>query len=188
MKDRFSLAGAVVIVSFLGLCGILLTGCGREEDSWAGGTADLQDSDDTTPPPVNINTNTVNTNTVNTSTNDAYSGAFISGSSAKSADGYSGIYTFINGMDVRLTVNDGSKTAGVNGAYNLQPSLVAETGAFSHQGNVFTAKSFTSPRTQMKYRFMGWAVKSSSATLTMENPLTLTSFSGTLRAYWATVE
>jgi len=187
MKDRFSLVGAVAIVSFLGLCGALLTGCGREEDSWAGGAADLQD-DDTTPPPVNINTNTVNTNTVNTSTNDAYSGAFISGNAARSADGYSGIYTFINGMDVRLTVND-TKTPGVIGrAYNLQPSLVAETDAFSHQGNVFTAKSFTSPRTQMKYRFMGWAIKSSSATLTMENPLTLTSFSGTLRAYWATVE
>ena len=189
MKNRIVPMAAVTIVALLGLCGVLLTGCGREEDSWSGGGAALPSQDDTNQPPVSINTNTVSTNTVNTSTNDSYSGAFISGSSARTVDGYSGIYTFVNGMDVRLTVNDGSKTPGVvNGAYNLQPSLVDETDAFTFQGNVFTAKSFTSSRTHMKYRFMGWAIKSSSAPLTLQSPLTLTSFSGTLRAYWATVE
>ena len=162
MKVRCGLLLAAGVAGVLGLC-VAMTGCGGDDNMG----------------------DVVDTSAINLIDFDT---PFVSGSSARSADGYSGTYTFINGMDVRLTVND-AKTPGVIGrAYNLQPSLVAETGAFTHQGNVFTAQSFVSPRTQMKYKFMGWAIKSSSAALTMQNPLTLTSFSGTLRAYWATVE
>jgi len=161
------------MVAFAGLCVVIVTGCGRSEDSWAGGNAGGP-AEDETPPDVTPPTGTV-------------TGDFLVwGDAAK--DGGNEIHSYYNGMDIRCLVNDSSKTPGAKGSvYYLSADLVAETGALVRNGNTFTAKDFVSPESGKNYKWMGWTISKSANPLVTDNPLTLSAFEGTLRCYWVTV-
>lgn len=106
-----------------------------------------------------------------------------------------GNYCMIGSMGVRLLANDGSKTPCVNGWYFILDALINSEGAFTTARNTdgsytFAALDFTSPRSGLKYRFIGWTVQHSADPLVYANPLTLTpgQLTETLRGYWVTVK
>jgi len=162
MRNRFSPMAAL-----LGMCGFMLAGCEMSsEESTVDGSM----------------TETGKENVV-----DEYSGAFVAGN--KPADHGQDIFAYVEGMDIRCLANDTSKVPGaVGGWYFISASMLNELEALTWNGNTFTAKNFTSPRSGKKYKWMGWTIARSATPLVTDNPLTLTKFSGTLRSYWATVE
>jgi len=151
------------MVLVLGMCGLLQSGCESSPD-------------DTSEDAGSINVNA----------NDPYSGPFVAGN--KAADHGKDVFDFVNGMDIRCLANDGSKVPCVPGAYFISGAMLRATGALTWSGNTFTAKDFTSSQSGKKYRWMGWTISRSATPLVTTNPLTLSSFSGTLRSYWSTVE
>lgn len=152
------------MVLVLGMCGLLQSGCESSSEDPGGEDAGI----------------------VNVSTNDPYAGAFVAGN--KAVDHGREIFGYVNGMDIRCLANDGSKIPCVNGYYFISTAMLNEVGALTVSGDTLTAKSFTSNRSGKKYRWMGWTIGRSATPLVTTNPLTLSTFSGTLRSYWATVE
>jgi hypothetical protein len=150
------------MAALLGMCGFFMAGCGTTSEDY----------------------------TEEKSTEDSgmeYAGGFVTGN--KAADHGRDIFGYVNGMDIRCLANDSSKIPGAVGDwYFISTSMLNELGALTWSGNTFTAKNFTSPRSGKKYRWMGWTIARSGTPLVLDNPLTLTRFSGTLRSYWATVE
>jgi len=149
------------IVIVLGICCFLQAGCESSQD------LALEDTGS-----VNVG--------------DEYDGAFVAGN--KAADHGQDVFGYVNGMDIRCLANDGSKVPCVSGYYFISASMLRQVGALTWSGNTVTASNFTSPRSGKKYRWMGWTIGRSATPLVTTNPLTLSSFSGTLRSYWSTVE
>ena len=139
----------------------------------------------TTLPPTTTTTTTppVTTDTTTTTTMDPlFSGKFVDGDSR---DKGSEIHCFWNTIDVRCLAND---VSGSIGEWYFMSNVITQTSALILSGKVATAKSFISPITNKKYRFMGFREKTSASSLITTNPLTVVTFSGTFRAYWNTVE
>lgn len=150
------------IVLVLGICVLMQAGCESSQD------LALDDAGS-----VNVG--------------DAYSGAFVAGN--KATDHGREIFAYVNGMDIRCLANDGSRVPGcIDGYYFISTTMLNQVGALTWNGNTFTASNFTSPWSGKKYRWMGWTIAKSATPLVTTNPLTLSSFTGTLRSYWATVE
>ena len=171
MRKMAGFAGIALWAVCIGLAGILLSGCAGDDGDGSGGGGG---GGVTSPPPDVV----------------SYDGPFVDGDSA--ADGGDEEYTVIGLMGVRLDANDISKYPCQPGFYFLDGGLIESQGALAWTtvdgALVFTAKNFTSPRSGLKYRFMGWTLQSSGDPLVTDNPVTIADPSGTLRAYWATVQ
>jgi len=117
-----------------------------------------------------------------TSLDPLFSGKFVDGDSR---DKGSETHCYWNGIDIRCLAND---VSGAVGSWYFMSKVITQTSALVISGKVATAKSFISPISGKKYRFMGFRIEKSANPLITKNPLTLTEFKGTFRAYWNTVE
>ena len=142
-----------------------------------------QSTKTTTTPTTTSTTSTPLPTTDTTTTLDPfYGGKFVAGDSR---DKGTEIHTFWNEIDVRCLAND---VEGAIGKDYFMSDVINRTGALSLLGKMALGKNFVSPLSNKKYRFMGFKKEKSANPLITTNPLTLTSFSGTFRAYWNSVE
>jgi len=188
MKNIFCLAASAPIVAILGLSGCEVVPGYETWDETQFQNPTASTGDPSTIPTTPVDTTPTPTPTPQpTDTSSGYGGAFVAGN--KDADHGTEIYAFVNGMDIRCLANDTDKIhEAVGGYYFISGDLIKQSGALTWNGNTFTARSFTSSRSGKKYRWMGWTIEKSANPLVTSNPLTLGSFKGTLRSYWATVQ
>ena len=105
-------------------------------------TTTLPTTTTTTTPPSTTNTTTT--------VDPLFSGKFINGDSR---DKGSEIHCFWNTIDVRCLAND---VSGSVGEWYFMSNVITQTSALILSGKVATAKSFISPISNKKYRFMGF--------------------------------